>query len=120
MSEGFTPPPPEHRSLPGRRLVAVGCAWLAVVGVALLVIRWSEHRFIPWVPAPLPSELGRAEVADVNQRPFSLEDGAPRLRAAQQARLRGYGWVDRDAGVIHVPAERALEQVLADEQGRRP
>ncbi|AKQ66131.1 hypothetical protein A176_003043 [Myxococcus hansupus] len=120
MSPGFTPPPPEQRSLPGRRIVAVGGAWLMLVGAALLVVRWSERRFESSERAAFPPGLGRAEVADVNQKPFALDDSAPRLREAQQARLRGYGWVDRDAGVIHVPVERAMEQVLADEGGRRP
>ena len=120
MSAGFTPPPPEQRSLPGRRLAAMGGAWLVLVGAALLVVRWSEHRYEPSERAAFPPGLGRAEVAAVNQKPFALDDSASRLREAQEERLRGYGWVDRDAGVIHVPVERAMEQVLADEAGRRP
>jgi hypothetical protein len=31
------------------------------------------------------------------------------FRAAQSAKLHGYGWVDRKAGVIHIPIERAME-----------
>lgn len=120
MSIGFTPPPPEHRQLPGRRIAVVGAAWLVLVAAALLVVRWGEGRYAPGASAGFPPSLGAPEVADVNQRPFALEDGAPRLRDAQQARLRGYGWVDRDAGVIHIPVERAMEQVLSAEEGPRP
>ncbi|AEI67399.1 hypothetical protein [Corallococcus macrosporus] len=120
MSEGFTPPPPEHRRLPARRLAWVGGAWLLLVGLALLVVRWGVRAYTPWAPARFPPALGVSEVADVNQRPFELEDAAPRLREAQRARLRGYGWVDRDAGVIHIPVEQALEQVLSTEEGARP
>jgi hypothetical protein len=63
--------------------------------------------------------MGEAEISDVNQRPFALEDEAPRLRAEQAARLESYGWVDRNAGIIHVPIERAMEQVL-EVEGRGP
>ncbi|MCQ8783992.1 hypothetical protein [Mangrovibrevibacter kandeliae] len=35
------------------------------------------------------------------------------LRAAQQRRLEGYAWVDRPAGRIHVPIERAMQAVIA-------
>jgi len=30
-------------------------------------------------------------------------------RAAEDALLHGYGWVDRQAGVVHIPIERAME-----------
>ncbi|ABF91636.1 hypothetical protein MXAN_3870 [Myxococcus xanthus DK 1622] len=120
MSEGFIPPPPEPRMLPTRHIAGVGCAWLFVVGIALLLIRWSVREYAPWAPAGFPPTLGVSEVADVNQRLFKREDAAPRLREAQRARLRGYGWVDRDAGVIHIPVEQALEQVLSTEEGARP
>jgi hypothetical protein len=32
-----------------------------------------------------------------------------RYRAAQQRKLGSYGWVDRTAGVAHIPIERAIE-----------
>lgn len=31
------------------------------------------------------------------------------LRAAEDALLGSYGWVSREAGVIHIPIERAME-----------
>jgi hypothetical protein len=30
------------------------------------------------------------------------------LRATEQARLGSYGWVDQQAGVVHIPIERAM------------
>ncbi len=32
-----------------------------------------------------------------------------KLRAAEDAMLNGYGWVDRKAGLVHIPIERAME-----------
>jgi len=38
-------------------------------------------------------------------------DDLRNLRAAEQTRLTTYGWVDRKAGVVRVPIERAKELV---------
>lgn len=115
MSAGYTPPPPDHGQLPGLRIALVAGGWLALVVVSLLATRWWEGRSRPSERAGPSPVMGSAELADVNQRPFALEDEAPRLRGAQQSRLDSYGWVDRDAGLIHIPVERALERVLAEE-----
>jgi len=34
------------------------------------------------------------------------------LRAEEDAILHSYGWVNRDAGIVHIPIERAID-VLA-------
>ena len=39
------------------------------------------------------------------------------LRAAEDATLHGYGWVDRDAGVVRIPIERAMALVAQPEGG---
>ncbi|ATB48607.1 hypothetical protein [Corallococcus macrosporus] len=119
MSADYTPTPPDPGQLPGGRIALVAGAWMALVVVSLLANRWLEDHSRPWAPAGPSPVMGRAELADVNQRPFALDDRARRLREAQQARLEGYGWVDRDGGVIHLPLERAVERVLAEE-GRGP
>jgi hypothetical protein len=38
-----------------------------------------------------------------------------RFRLEEQARLDGYGWVNREAGVVHIPIQDAMRQVV--EQG---
>jgi hypothetical protein len=119
MSEGFTPTPPQHDRLPSRLILAVGGGWLVLVVLALLAVRWWERKSQPAERAGAPSRMGEAEIGIVNQRPFALEDEAPSLRAEQGSRLETYGWVDRSAGIIHVPIDRAMEQVLAEE-GRGP
>ncbi|KFE64775.1 hypothetical protein [Hyalangium minutum] len=119
MSEGFTPPPPQHDRLPSLRILAVLVGWLVLTSLSVLGMRWWEARNQPAVAAGTPAQFGEAEIANVNQRPFALEKEAPRLRAAQDSRLERYGWVDRGAGVIHVPIEQAMDQVLAQE-GRGP
>ena len=41
------------------------------------------------------------------------------LRAAEDAQLRGYGWVDRGGGVVHIPIERAMDLVAADAERKK-
>ena len=36
------------------------------------------------------------------------------LRAAENAQLHGYGWVDRGAGIVHVPIDRAMDLVAQE------
>ena len=34
------------------------------------------------------------------------------LRAGEEAKLHSYGWVDRDAGVVRLPIERAMDLLV--------
>jgi hypothetical protein len=36
-----------------------------------------------------------------------------KLKQADLARLNGYGWVDREAGIAHIPIDRAIEFVAS-------
>jgi hypothetical protein len=36
-----------------------------------------------------------------------------RIRAQESLRLNSYGWIDRNAGIAHIPIDRAMEIVLA-------
>jgi hypothetical protein len=34
-----------------------------------------------------------------------------RYEAAEHAKLNSYGWIDKSAGIIHIPIERAMDLV---------
>ncbi|MGZ6029906.1 MAG: hypothetical protein ACXWK5_10840, partial [Myxococcaceae bacterium] len=55
------------------------------------------------------------EVGIVNQRVFALDQRAAQKRLQQMERLRSYGWVDREAGVAHVPIDEAVRMYLAEQ-----
>jgi hypothetical protein len=42
-----------------------------------------------------------------------LQGDAPKelrqMRAAEEAALNSYGWVDKDAGIVKIPVDRAME-----------
>ena len=68
--------------------------------------------------------LYRVTVEQEAQR--KIVDREPRqlleLEAEQRARLDGYRWVDRNAGVVAIPIDRAIELIVdeARREGERP
>jgi hypothetical protein len=91
-------------------IVAVGVASLVVfflAGLAASVylgVREGEHG-----PVPIPSEVGQSKIGLVEQQDFDLAVRGQRDRAARLERLGAFGWVDRPAGVAHVPIDLAME-----------
>jgi hypothetical protein len=84
--------------------LALAVALLAVTS-AWLLLRAGGSRTPP--PAPLPKAAfgpGTPEQAPILGPPRGLA-----LQALQRRRLGEYGWVDRDAGIAHIPIERAIE-----------
>ncbi len=59
----------------------------------------SRIAFHPHMIAP-PPRLQTNPTIDLAQ-----------YEAAQEAKLKSYGWVDKSAGIIHIPIERAMELI---------
>lgn len=118
MSEA-RPPPPESEHIPTGRMLLIGGIALGILTAASAGAwgLWAAWR-AP-VEAPLPPGFGDETVGMVNQAPFPQDTRAEELRLRQRARLRGYGWVDRDAGVIHIPVEQAMDQLVSESAGAR-
>ena len=90
--------------LPARRLVGIFVAALVTFGAAVVVAaRMLPHTGTPPPPHAAPRQIGLVEQSIIGQGDHGL-----RLRREQLQRLESYGWVDRDAGVAHVPIERAI------------
>ncbi|HVE84307.1 MAG TPA: hypothetical protein VND93_15730 [Myxococcales bacterium] len=117
MSSPTPPAPPEQERLPFGTIVAVGVAAVVLFSGAVLftrtMLRDETRAALPAGEAPAP-KVGQDEIGIVDQRMFELEGRAERLRREQLQRLGSYGWVDRDAGVIHVPITRAMDEVVSD------
>jgi hypothetical protein len=99
-------------------IIAVGVASLVIfflasaVAVSYLRVSQGERP-----PLPIPPEVGRSKIGMVEQQQFDLAFRGERDRAARLERLGSYGWVDRGAGVAHVPIGRAMDLVV---KGVRP
>jgi hypothetical protein len=101
--------------------------WIIGVGAGSMIIFalatvWSTHilnstraELQPGGPPPLPKQVDQYEVGIVNQRVFSLDQRAAQKRLQQMERLRSYGWVDREAGVAHIPIDEAMRMYLAEQ-----
>ena len=101
-------------------IIGVGVASIAIFAVATV---WSTHilnvtraEMQPGGPPPIPKQVDQYEVGIVNLRVFALDQRAAQKRLQQMERLRSYGWVDREAGLAHIPVEEAMKMYLAEQQ----
>jgi hypothetical protein len=93
-------------------IVSVGVVAIVVFVLASLwstrILKSGTEENWPKGPPSYPTGR-RAEVGIVNQQLFELDDRAVLTREVQLKQLDSYGWVDRDAGVVHIPIEQAME-----------
>lgn len=97
---------------------------LAVVGLAVICVAafFSMHVLFNVLavleskqtaaPSPLAGAYGLKEPPSPRLQTSPLQDLLD-LRARDAAALHAYAWVDRDAGVVRIPIERAIA-VLAE------
>ena len=92
-------------SVIGLTVLSVG----AVVAMYLLFNLFAaEQARNTTVPSPLAAEYGLKEPPAPRLQNDPLLD-LQQLRARDAERLSTYAWVDRDAGVVRIPIERAIE-----------
>ncbi len=100
------------------KIVAVGVGSLVIFFLASFVtamyqqVRSGEHG-----PIPIPPEVGQSKIGIVEQQQFDVAVRGERDRAARLERLGTYGWVDRSAGIVHLPIDVAMDLVA---KGVRP
>jgi len=86
---------------------------VAAMWLLLLHLETSEKRHSE--PASPLASYGPQEPPQprLQTNPHADLEG---LRASERAQLEGYGWVDRDAGTVHIPIDRAMS-LLAQRRG---
>ncbi len=94
------------------RVMAVGLGALVLFFLASFVtVSYLRLRDGDRPPLPVPSEIGGSKIGMVEQQIFERVNRGERDRAARLDRLGSYGWVDRHAGVVHLPIDRAMQLV---------
>ncbi len=102
----------EHRDVPAKGvLIFIGGLFLGLalvlMGVAWLFGFFTERREM-YLPFPLPKANQIPPPPRLEQRPYV---DMRVLRAQEDAILGTYGWVDRNAGVVRIPIDRAIDLV---------
>jgi len=77
--------------------------FVLIYGAFLSGLFWPSRSIVVTPASTLPAPAPRLEVIP--------GQGFQAFRATQQAELNGYGWVDRDKGIVHIPIERAMELI---------
>ncbi|HMK72857.1 MAG TPA: hypothetical protein VK454_05940 [Myxococcaceae bacterium] len=110
----------EDKNLPYRKIIVVGVGTIVIFALSIVwsttILRNSEKEMHPAGPPPLPAGVNQYEVGIVNQRMFSLDQRAAQKRLQQMDRLNRYGWIDRQAGVAHIPIDVAMEMMLEEKK----
>lgn len=99
----------------------IGMAVLLAVIVAL--VQLSVHLFMgrvgrPPTPPRQVTERAREQLAGADHWAIQPLDREA-LERAEDSHLTGYAWVDRDAGVVRIPLQRAMELEAAAHAGRQ-
>ena len=120
-------PPPEAQAdehIAGFKIVVVGVIALLVFGAATVwssrILERTAKTLSPYGPIPAGTEIGKPEIGIVDQTPFETTRAAERYRRQSLTRLNGYGWVDPQKDIIHIPIDVAIDQFLAQQQGKKP
>lgn len=104
----------EEENLPIGYLLKVAAVTLIVFGISIAITGWLFNVWTGGLDAviqPQPVEGREAGIVDMDLFDDVGGGNAEAYRSSTRARLDGYGWVDRDAGTVHIPIDQAMRQV---------
>ena len=104
----------EHTDIPVRTIgkYMLGLAISGVVIVVVLGFMWNWFaRAIP-EEARVPAWQGPRELPPTPRLQLAPSVDLADYRQKEFERLNSYGWVDRSAGKVHIPIDRAIDEVL--------
>jgi hypothetical protein len=110
----------ERRDVRASTVVKWGAGVFALViftvaAMWLLLLRLQAREERVSEPASPLASYGPRKPPQPRLQTHPHED-IEKLRERERAQLEGYGWVDRDAGTVHIPIERAMS-LLAQRRG---
>ncbi len=84
--------------------------------VILLIVAIMMHYFNKTEPAKTAGQanLPATQVEEFPQPRLEIKPGGSLadLRAAEEADLNSYGWIDRNAQTVRIPIERAIQLIV--------
>ncbi len=108
----------EEDAIAGGRLmrIAVVAIGVGLVGVAFsaLLLETNTGGIRGHLPIGVSPRAAGPAIAHVEQTPLFGASGGLELRRRQREELSRYRWVDRDAGLVAIPIERAMDVVAGE------
>lgn len=112
-AESHTPLRQDEDRLPRRTLLAI--AAVAVLVFAVAVAAAAGLAATDDGPSRHATTRGAPDRIGFVEQTLVLDANRGRaMRDAQERELARYRWIDRDAGVVAIPVERAIDLVAAD------
>ncbi|MBI2214008.1 MAG: hypothetical protein HYU52_10210 [Acidobacteria bacterium] len=124
----------EGSDVSARTFILFFVIFLVFTAIAFVVVKWSYFALVKYenarqgdvptriappkteIPENLALTAGGPEVSTLPQNAPLLQADPARdmqvMRAQQNAKLTSYGWIDREAGVVHVPIDKAMAFAL--------
>jgi hypothetical protein len=103
----------EERDVVFRPIVLAAVGLLAVIVFVFVSMQWLFDYYAAREarrsePNPLAESYARELPPEPRLQTAPVQD-LRQLRAAEDAVLNSYGWIDRKNGVVRIPIERAME-----------
>lgn len=118
MNSSATLPPTDYErtDAPPRRVLWVGLGILGgiILCLALSFGLYARKENNRTDPAPRQTSFRQSPEAR-----SSIDADWQRLEATVHARLHTYGWINRDAGEVHIPIDVAMQRLI-DESTQPP
>lgn len=100
------------------KVIIVGVVSLVIFAFSTVWAAWLLHDETKRVTdasgaSTTPATIHQQEIGIVDQVPFSVDRRLLRWRKETDARLNGYGWVDKGKGVAHIPIGRAMDAIAS-------
>jgi hypothetical protein len=91
-------------------LFGIGLSVVLVIAVvvASLFIQYKTVQHARQ-DTPIPQLAREREATPGTRLQVDAQNELRQMRAAEDAMLNSYGWVDKDAGIVRIPVDRAME-----------
>jgi hypothetical protein len=110
------PPRSRHElsDLQPRTILIFGIALSVTVLLCLLVANWMFHYFaaVQTQSSPPLSPLATQEAPPGPRLQAHAPEDLRTFRAEEEATLNSYGWVNRQAGIVRIPIDRAMQLLV--------
>jgi len=106
----------ETRDFSLRGILVFGVVLVIVCVVSAVAMLWTfrylDRRLVESEAAVSPVALPAGQLPPEPRLLTNEPANLKAYREAQDAQVAGYGWVDRQAGIVRIPVERAKELIL--------